>query len=261
MAGNLRQIGESARKNVSPEEWQVRVDLAAAHRFAMLSGWEEEYTIFNHFTARVPGEQDCFLIKPHDLTFSEVRASDLIKVNARGPAVGFERNVNAPGFALHSAVFNARPDVNASLHLHSGPGSAVSVLKDGLTILTQDGMRLYNRIAYHDYEGVARPDEGPSLVRDLGAHYNLILRNHGVLTCGPNIVGAAINMATLLQEATLLLRVLASGAPLVHPPAELCEQTAKIFEKSFLAPPGPAPRPEWRAILRQVERADASYKD
>ncbi len=261
MAGKLGRIGQSASERVSPEEWRVRVDLAAAHRFAQLSGWEEEFTIFNHFTARVPGEPDCFLIKPHDLAFSEVRASDLIKVNARGPKVGLEQNVNPPGFVIHSVVFNARPDVNASLHLHSGPGGALSALKDGLKVFTQDGMRLYNRVAYHDYEGVANPDEGPRIARDLGAHYNLIFRNHGVLTCGPSIAGAALNMAALIREADIQLRLLASGAPLVQPPADLCEETAKIFDKSFLAPSGPAPRPEWRAILRLVERADSSYKE
>ncbi len=251
----------SIRERVSPEEWRLRLDLAAAHRYAQLAHWEEESTIFNHFTARVPGEPDWFLIKPHELTFSEVTASNLIKVHARGPMLGPDQNVNAPGFAIHSAIFNARPDVQASLHLHSFSGSAISVLRDRLQVWTQDGMRLYNRIVYHDYAGVANPDEAPSLVRDLGSAWNMILRNHGVIALGPDVVGAAINLGAMIREAELQLRLLATGAPLLQPPADMCEATAQIFERSFLAPAGPEGKPEWRAILRLVERADPSYKD
>lgn len=246
------------RNKVSPQEWQTRVDLAAAHRFAYVSGWEEDYNIFNHFTARVPGEPDFFLIKPHELTFGEVCASNLIKVNARGPGVGFEQNVNAPGFALHSGVLNGRPDLNTVLHLHSGPGTALSALACGLKMFSQDGMRFYNRISYHDYEGVAQPDEGPHLVRDLGKNDIMVLRNHGLLVCGPNIAVAAINLATLIHEAETQLRLLATGQKIVEPAAELCEQTARIFEASYRSP---RPRPEWAAVLRLLERRDPSYRD
>jgi ribulose-5-phosphate 4-epimerase/fuculose-1-phosphate aldolase len=256
VVSTLARSRPSLHNRVSPGEWQTRVDLAAAYRFADLKGWQEDYRIFNHFTARVPGEPDQFLIKPHDLLFSEVRASDLIKIDARGPKVGFEKNVNSAGFAIHSAVLNARPDVNAVLHLHSNEGMAVAALEGGLKFFTQEGMRFYNRVSYHAFEGIAEVDEGPRLVRDLGPTNNtLILRNHGLLTCGASVESAALNLACLIRICDVQLRMMASGEKFVQPSPETCEQTAQMYLRSTQG------RTEWEAVLRYIDKHDSSYRE
>ncbi len=245
----------SLRDSVSPAEWAVRVDLAAAHRMADIKGWQEEFRIFNHFTARLPEEPDHFLIKPHDLLFSEVRASDLIKVKIGGPKQGFAQNVNAAGFAIHGAVLGARPDLNASLHLHSNPGMALSALEGGLKYFTQEGMRFYNRLSYHNFEGIAELDEGPRIVRDLAQNNTMIMRNHGLLACGGSVEQAMLSLACLIRVADAQLRLMASGEKILEPSPEICESVAQLYLKSTQS------RAEWNAVLRWVDKHDTSYRE
>jgi ribulose-5-phosphate 4-epimerase/fuculose-1-phosphate aldolase len=257
MASALAAVRDQAslRGRVSPEEWQTRVDLAAAHRLAELEGWQEPYSIFNHLTARVPGEADSMLIKPHDLLFSEVTASNLMKINLKGKPLGFQDNVNAAGFAIHSAVFLARPEVNASMHVHGCAGMAISTLKCGLMFVNQETMRFYKRIGYHDFEGIAAMDECERLARDLGKHNALILRNHGVLTCGTSVATATIDLAALMRCAEAQLQFLATGKELVQPSPEVCEETARFSER------GGERTAAWNAVKRYIDRRDPSYAE
>ena len=257
MASVLEAVRDktSLRGRISPEEWQTRVDLAAAHRLAVYEGWQEGYSIFNHLTARVPGEPDMMLIKPHDLLFSEINASNLMKISISGKPMGFDKNVNAAGWAIHSGVFQARPDVNASMHVHGMEGMAISVLKDGLMMVNQETMRFYNRIGYHDFEGIAAPDERERLARDLGKHNALILRNHGVLTVGASIANAVLDLAALLRSAKAQLVYLATGRPISQPSHEICEETAKFSERSGER------GTSWRALKRYIDSKDASYAE
>jgi ribulose-5-phosphate 4-epimerase/fuculose-1-phosphate aldolase len=129
----------------------------------------------------------------------------------------------------------------------------------GLRCLNQEGMTFYNRVGYHDFEGVATDmDECARIAKNLGAHKALILRNHGLLTCGVNIGEAVMRMKMLIQLAEIQLDLLSSGAELIEPPAELCEKTAQQLDaqtsRSLF-------RPEWEAVLRQLDRVDASYRD
>ncbi|MFM9970477.1 MAG: class II aldolase/adducin family protein [Burkholderiales bacterium] len=245
----------SLRGRVSPEEWRTRVDLAAAHRLAIYESWQEGYSIFNHLTARVPGEPDMMLIKPHDLLFSEITASNLTKISISGKPMGFDKNINAAGWAIHSGVFQARPDVNASMHVHGPEGMAISVLKDGLMMVNQEIMRFYNRIGYHDFEGVAAPDERERLARDLGKHSALILRNHGVLTVGPTIGAAVLDLGLLMRGAKAQLAFLATGKEIIQPSAEICEETAKFSERSKEG------ATSWRAVKRYIDSKDTSYAE
>jgi len=245
----------SLRDQVSPEEWQTRVDLAAAHRLAEVEGWQEPYTIFNHLTARVPGEPDMMLIKPHELLFGEVTASNLLKIPITGKPVGFEANVNPAGWSIHSAVFMARPDVNAAMHVHSRPGMALSALKDGLMYLNQEAMRFYNRIGYHEFEGIAAPDERERLARDLGSHYALILRNHGVLTCNRDVASAALDLSIIMRCADAQLQILATGREVVQPPHEVCEGAAQLYARSKERPAS------WNAVKRYIDSRKPGYDE
>jgi ribulose-5-phosphate 4-epimerase/fuculose-1-phosphate aldolase len=245
------------RNSVSSAEWAARVDLAAAHRLAELKGWTD--LIFNHFTVRVPDEPEHFLIKRHGLMFEEVCASNLVKVDLQGNALGAEDDVNTAGFIIHSAVYQARPDVNAVMHLHSDPGIAVAALKGGLRFLCQEAMCFYDRVSYHDFEGIALDtDERARLAADLGQNKTMIMRNHGLLTCSDTVADAALRLRTLIMVAETQLRIQATGQEIVEPPADVCERTARQFEG--LAKQS-GRRQEWQAMLRWLDRQDASYRD
>ena len=247
----------SVRDNVSPAEWETRVDLAAAHRFAELSQWTD--LIFNHFTARVPGEPRHFLVKPHELMFEEVTASNLMKLDMDGKPVGETQNVNAAAYTIHTAVFEARPDVNAVMHVHSPAGMVLSAHKHGIRYLCQEAMMFYNRVGYHDFEGVAVDlEERERLGKNLGQHNTLILRNHGLLTCGKSVYDAVLLMHNLISVAEVQARMEATGQEMCVPSDEVCERTAQQFEKFRERDSG---RVQWQAILRYLDRRDASYRD
>src|ERR1700738_4602296 len=182
------------RERVSAEEWQARVDLAAAYRLVAHYGWDA--LIFTHISARVPGPDHHFLINPYGLLFGEMTASNLLKVDLDGnlvePTPYF---FNPAGFTIHSAVHAAREDAKCVLHLHTVAGVAVSCQEHGLLPINQTAMLLNGQIAYHEYEGVALElDERPRLVADLGTKNAMILRNHGTLAVGPTVAEAFLLM-------------------------------------------------------------------
>src|SRR6266702_569088 len=169
------------RDQVSAEEWQARVDLAAAYRLVALYGWDD--LIFTHISARVPGAEHHFLLNPYGMMFDEVTASSLVKVDLDGKKVLDSPSfINPAGFTNHSAVHAAREDALCVMHLHTDYGIAVSAQKDGLLPISQQSLFALASLAYHDYEGLAlNEDEKPRLVADLGDNNFMILRNHGLL--------------------------------------------------------------------------------
>ncbi len=245
-------------RNMPPAEWAARVDLAAAYRYAQHAGWND--LIFNHITLRVPGEPDYFLIKPHELLFEEVTASSLLKLDMQGRPVGEDKPINPAATTIHTAVLAARPDLNAVMHVHTQPGIALSALKGGLKFLCQEAMLFYNRISYHDFEGIATDsEECARLTRDLGpTNRAVILRNHGLLTCGGNIGEAITSMRILVSIADMQLRVMATGGEILEPPPSVCERTAQQFEKARLKHQNQA---EWAAILRKLDNLDPSFRN
>ncbi|HUB95451.1 MAG TPA: class II aldolase/adducin family protein [Stellaceae bacterium] len=245
------------RNSVSDEEWETRVDLAAAHRLAEMKDWTD--LIFNHFTARVPGEPHHFLIKRHSLFFEEVTASNLVKVDLNGEVMGTGDDVNTAGFVIHSAVYAARPDVNAVMHLHSQVGTAISARRDGLRFLCQEAMQFYDRVAYHDFEGIALDlEERDRLAHDLGQKNTMIMRNHGLLTCGQSVGTAMLALRNLIMVAETQIQIEATGAAIVTPPADVCERTAQQYEQ-FVHKHGR--RTEWQGVLRFLDRRDPSYRN
>jgi ribulose-5-phosphate 4-epimerase/fuculose-1-phosphate aldolase len=158
----------SLKGKVSDEEWEIRLDLAAAYRMVAHYGWDD--LIFTHLSARIPGPEHHFLLNPYNLMFEEVTASSLVKVDASGnPVEATPFITNPAGFTIHSAIHMARDDAHAVMHLHTPAGQAVSVHNEGLLPLTQTAMLIRNDVAFHDYEGVAVDlGERERLVADLG---------------------------------------------------------------------------------------------
>src|SRR6202008_1582011 len=186
---NLSTEFLSVKDQVSAEEWQARVDLAACYRLVDL--YDMTYMIYNHITVRVPGT-DQFLINLYGLTYKEITASSLAKVDLDGNIVwkpeGTDYGINGAGYVIHSAIHKARNDINAVIHTHSVAGMAISAMRCGLLPLTQNAMRFDGHIGYHDYEGPALSmDEQQRLVAGPGPHNAMVLRNHGLLACGPGI--------------------------------------------------------------------------
>jgi ribulose-5-phosphate 4-epimerase/fuculose-1-phosphate aldolase len=244
------------RSIVSPEEWQVRVDLAAAYRLVAVFGWDD--LVFTHISARVPGEPHQFLINPYGLFFEEITASSLVKVDHEGrPVMPTPFEVNPAGFVIHSAVHDARPDVNCVLHTHTLNGVAVSAQEGGLRPVSQQSGFVLTGLAYHAYEGVALRDaEKARLVADLGRANYMILRNHGLLTCGRTVAEAFLAMYTL--ESACRIQILAqAGGPLVEVPQAIVDTMgAQAREVSK----GLGANLVWPGLLRRLARRSPGYE-
>jgi ribulose-5-phosphate 4-epimerase/fuculose-1-phosphate aldolase len=243
---------------ISKEEWAVRVDLAAAYRLAAKLGWDD--LIYTHISARVPGREDHFLINPFGLSFDEVTASNLVKIDHEARIVGESPyGVNGAGFVIHHAVHRARPELNCVMHLHTEAGMALSMLDCGLLPLSQHSMFFYNRIGYHGYEGLAlNMDEQERLIADLGPHKAMILKNHGTLIAGET-VGEAFVWTFWLEKAARAQLAAMAAQPhgLTIPDHRIAELTAHMYEQSP-ASPG---KFEWPAMLRKLDREDPSYRE
>ncbi len=246
----------AVRSHVSADEWQVRVDLAAAYRLVAHYGWDD--LIFTHISARVPGPDHHFLINPYGMLFSEITASSLVKVDLDGKIVDpTSYYINPAGFTIHSAVHAAREDAHCVLHLHTVAGVAVSCQEGGLLPINQTAMLLNGQIAHHEYEGVALLlDERPRLVADLGTKNVMLLRNHGTLTVGATVADAFLAMYFFERACAMQVAALAGGAPLHHPaPAvqEVVRQQASFGIETVA-------RLAWDAQLRMLDAKDPSYK-
>src|SRR5215468_7553079 len=155
MSASLKSVASSsARDRMSKDEWEVRVDLAAAYQLAALFKWTD--LIYTHFSARVPGSEE-LLINPYGLLFDEITASSLVKIDKDGKVVDDPTGmgINYAGFVIHGCVHEARPEVNCVIHTHTRAGVAVSAQKCGLLPLSQHAMRVQAQVTYHDYEGGA----------------------------------------------------------------------------------------------------------
>jgi len=248
----------SVRDNVSAEEWQVRVDLAACYRLVAMHGWDD--LVFTHISARVPGPEEHFLINAYGLMFEEMTASSLVKVDLGGNIImETPYQINPAGFTIHSAVHEARQDVACVLHTHTRAGVAVSAQAGGLLPISQVSLFPLISIAYHDYEGVAlNADEKPRLVADLGSNSCMILRNHGLLTVGPTIADAFLLMYTLETACQTQLLAQSAGTDLIQiNPAILKGIAAQVREVTK----GLGGQLAWPGLLRKLERRDSSFRD
>lgn len=247
-------VSTNAPPGMSAEEWQVRVDLAAVYRLCVLHGWDD--VIYNHCSARVPSEPSKFLMKQHELLWDEVTASNLVKVDMNED-LDESAGVNRPGFTLHGGVLRARSDVQCAIHIHTETGMALSGLKHGLRMVSQQAMRFYKRIGYHPYEGITEDfAERERINAHLGMNRALILNNHGLLTVGKTAREAFVLMRYLMSAAAIQLRMEATDSELIEVPEEICAKVAAQTEKHD-AGRGLA---DWPAYLRRLDRIDASYR-
>lgn len=235
-----------------PTEQQVRADLAALYR--LVAHFRMTDLIDTHISARIPGTPDHFLINRYGVLFHEMRPEDLVKVDSSGRVVGdvdpAASRVNAAGFTIHSAVHMARHDLACVIHTHTADGMAVSCQVDGLLPITQHALKFYNRLGYHDYEGIALDlDERDRLVSNLGRHNAMILRNHGLLAAGRSIPAAFQNMLFLERACQAQVKALAGNRTLSFPLAEVCERAARQFDRDESEE---ITRLGWQAALRLI---------
>ena len=248
----------SLEGKVSEAEWATRVDLACAYRLVSHYGWT--HGVANHISIRVPGEDEHFLLNPYGLEFREVTASSLVKIDLDGDTVmDSPFGINRAGFVIHSAIHAARRDATCAIHTHTEAGMAVSSLKCGLLPLNMSAIRFHNRIGYHDYEGVTLDtDERERLVADLGNHYAMILRNHGLLTLGRNLGEAFYLMYHLEKSCRAQLAAMATGAELEVPPEHVLEKSAEQSWRPFHSNTGE--HPAWTAFVREMDDLDPGYR-
>jgi ribulose-5-phosphate 4-epimerase/fuculose-1-phosphate aldolase len=251
----------SIEANVSAEEWQLRVDLAACYRAIALYGWSD--LVFTHITARLPGTDHHFLINPYGMLFDEITASSLIKIDLAGNKLDTANPymVNPAGFVIHSAIHAAREDAHCVLHTHTVNGVAVAAQRAGVLPISQQSMLVLSSLAYHDYEGIAlNDDEKPRLVRDFGDKTFLMLRNHGLLTVGASIADAFLAM--YIFETTCAIQTRAQGAVessqglIPIPDNILAGARAQAVQGSR----GLGGQLAWPAILRKLDRIDSSFR-
>lgn len=250
---------KTVKDQVSAEEWEMRVNLAAAYRMVAHMGWDD--LIYTHLSARIPGTDHHFLINPLGLMFDEITASSLVKVDLNGKQLMDTPFIpNAAGFVIHSAIHQARDDANCIIHLHTDYGIAVSNQKGGLLPLCQTSIVPWSMVAYHDYEGFAVNDgEKERLVADFGDKQALILRNHGTLTVGDSVAKAFEAMWFLERACRIQILTQSSGAAIHSPSRESIDNALRDLR--VVAGANGADNFVWPAILRKMERLDPSFRD
>ena len=252
--------GSSVRDRVGEEEWNARIELAAAYRLAAMYGWATTL-IYNHISVRVPsgpGEEH-ILLNPFGLRYDEVTASNLVKIDIEGNILDdTPYEINEAGYVIHSAIHAARPDVNCVIHTHTEAGMALSCLEEGLMFINQDALMFYDTVGYHGFEGIAFDiEERQRLVADLAANFALILRNHGLLTVGRTVGEAFTLMYFLEKVCSAQLRLMAAGGRIHALTEEVCRYTAGQFNLAVTR----AGDREWPALVRQLDAVDTSYRD
>jgi ribulose-5-phosphate 4-epimerase/fuculose-1-phosphate aldolase len=247
----------AAHTKYSAAEWQMRVDLAACYRLADMHGFSD--IIWNHITAKIPGTEN-FLINRFGLRHDEITASNLVTLGLDGKVIDpgsatSDEDINVTGYVIHSAIHAARTDLHCVMHSHSEHGLAVSALKDGLIPMVQDAMPFYKRVAYHDYEGLSTDTaERERLAASLGDKNVMILRNHGILTCGESVGEAFMLMYYLERSCRVQMQVLATNREYTVLSDKICEAAAGQY---LLFPHG---KYEWPALLRMLNQRNDDYR-
>ncbi|MEI7291096.1 class II aldolase/adducin family protein [Paraburkholderia tropica] len=253
----------------SPQEWAVRVDLAALYR--LVAHFRMTDMIDTHISARLPGTEPTFLINRYGTMFHEMRASDLVKIDRFGNVIDPRARgantthgdpdrfrVNAAGFTIHSAIHMARDDLHFVVHTHTAAGIAVSAQEHGLLPISQHALKFFEKLGYHDYEGIALDlAERERLVRDLGTHKAMILRNHGLLAGGASAAAAFHEIYFLERACQAQVQAMAGGAKLIVPPLDVCRRTASQFQRDDSSE---ITDTAWRAALRLIDDPHSDYR-
>jgi ribulose-5-phosphate 4-epimerase/fuculose-1-phosphate aldolase len=240
-------------------ERELRIQLAACYRIFDYMGWSE--MIFNHITVKIPGDEHHFLINPYGLHYSEVTASNLVKVDIDGNIVEeTDYAVNPAGIVIHTAIHAARPDIHCITHTHTNAGMAVACSAEGLRNDNFYSALLHNRVAYHDFEGITvMDDEKPRLIANLGDKGLLILRNHGLLACGRTIPEAFMNLWSLERSCEIQVACDSTGRKIIPVRDEVLERSEQLMTMQTMG--NPAGELEFDAFVRIIDKIDTSYKE
>jgi ribulose-5-phosphate 4-epimerase/fuculose-1-phosphate aldolase len=250
------------KPGMHPDEWKTRVELAACYRVFAMLGWTE--MIYNHITVRLPdsvtGGNKQFLINPFGLHYSEVTASNLVKIDLQGKVLdGSTHRVNPAGFTVHAAIHDGLPDAHCVMHTHTTAGVAVACLQGGLQQTNFYTAQLHDKVAYHDFEGITiHAEEGPRLVNNIGSRQAVILRNHGLLTWGHTLPQTFAILWTLQRACEIQLATFSMGPaiPVTEAVAEKSTRDALQFQPAY-----GAGQDVFDALVRQVDRIDNSYQN
>ena len=248
---------EAPDRAVDEVEWETRVDLAACYR--LIEHYDMDDLFATHISVRAPGADDHFLLNPYGVHFSEITASSLVKVDLDGNIVQkTDHVINPAGFVIHSAVHSARHDAKCVLHTHTVAGMAIATMEDGLQPMFQKAMRFYDGVAYHDFEGVAEDlDERERLVQDLGEKNYLVLRNHGLLVCGPTIGQAFKEMFAMEKACKTQLAIMQAGGKVIKISDNLLQHTAQQFARNRAVT---KERPSgWASMKKMLDRVNPGY--
>jgi len=241
---------------VSSEEWDARVDLAACYRLVEAFGWDD--LIYTHISAKVPNT-DHYLVNAFGLSFDEVTASNLVKVDLAGNILDDTPfDINPAGFTIHSAVHEVRHDAHCVIHLHTNETIAVSTLEEGLLPLSQYSCFSLSSLGHHSYEGLAvNLEEKKRLQDDIGSHNHLLLPNHGALTVGPTVGDAFMRMYDLQRACEIQLMIQASGAKAIPIAANIVEGISK--QANVVHSGSTGGQKSWPAMLRKAYRLDPTF--
>ena len=252
------ESAQAAIARFGAEEWDARVQLAAAYRIFHLLGWTE--LIYNHISLRVPGPQTHFLINPFGLHYSEVTASKLVKIDLKGNIVGHsDWPINPAGFTPHATIHANIANAHCVMHTHTTAGLAVACLEEGLSPSNFYSAQLHGKLAYHDFEGITvHADEGPRLLQSIGDRQAVILRNHGLLAWGDSVPRAFAILWLLQRACEIQLATLAMGRPRLIPEEIQRKCTADSLQ---FHPKYGAGQDVFAALIRMVDRIDPGYRN
>ena len=242
--------------DVTEAEWRTRCDLAALYRIVHYLGWTD--LINTHLSARIPGEDQVFLINRYGEMFDEITGSSLIKMDMDGNVLGNGGTFNEAGFTIHSGVYRSRPEANCVMHTHTRAGAGVSLLKEGLRPISQDALHVLDEIAYHPYGVPATPEECEALGRTCARGSCVVLLNHGLLTFGETIPGALMRLYMLERACELELTARTFNEPPVYIAGDVVRKAAERMKKERSR--SDYGLIEWEGLLRTVDRRGADYR-
>ena len=252
-------VAHGTKPGISPEEWKLRVDLAAAYRLGAIQGWDE--LLFAHLSARVPGTDKHYLIHAAHVLFEEVTASNLHKLDENSDHVSPSDEIpHKFAFPFHKGIYDAFPEAQCVVHMHTKFGTAVAMQDQGLIPGNQYAMWL-GQVGYHNYEGlVSTPEEGQRLAKNFGTGQVVLQKGHGFVLWGRS-VHEAYMLAFLLNRACEVQVMSGAGPVKPYVPAQavvdITYQQAKIITEGA----APFNQMTWRALLRKLDREQPEYKN
>jgi len=237
------------------DEWENRLNLAACYH--LVDHFKMSDIIWNHITVRTSSKKNTFLINKFGLRYDEITASNLLEVDLNGNVVNGEGIINDTGYIIHGGIHKKRKDINCIMHTHTRSGLAISCLEEGLNPIIQDAAMFHNRVSYHDWQGMSTEDEECEILsNNLGLNNVMILKNHGLLTCGKTVAEAFMLMYYLDRACKNQIDLLSMGKKIIKPSNDILEFAAgQYYDSRFHLE-----KFEWPDLLRLLDKNDCIYK-